>query len=414
MAVVAARACCMLALVLAPAGPLAAQWMPSGPLTLGGGSVVIGAEASVSVSVPEDQQYFNNSTDSYSLLRLVRLDVSAEWKVTSNVALVGDLRVLGGIDPEAGGWKVRPHAAFVRVRPWPGRMLAVQAGIIPPVFGSFSRRAYAAGNPLVGIPLAYHYLTSLRPDSLPASADEVLARRGRGWRVRHSIGSREFDNGVPVVDGLRYPTGVELAGSRGPIEGGIAFTSGSLSESWGRERARGAAISARAAARPAVGLVVGVSAARSGFVAGSLAARLAASGERSASSQSAFGLDLEYSWGHWLLRGEAVHSRWAIPAFDSPAIDSPLTALAAHLEARYRVLPGFYLASRVERLGFGRVTGSNGQPTPWEAPVSRVEIGGGYLLARNLLVKASYQRNSRDASLPSARGFFAAQLLAWF
>jgi hypothetical protein len=34
---------------------------------------------------------------------------------------------------------------------------------------------------LIGYPLAYQYLTSLRADSLPLNANELIAMRGRGW-----------------------------------------------------------------------------------------------------------------------------------------------------------------------------------------------------------------------------------------
>ena len=36
-------------------------------------------------------------------------------------------------------------------------------------------------------PLGYQYLTSLRYDALPASADELLNMRGRGWLSSFSI-----------------------------------------------------------------------------------------------------------------------------------------------------------------------------------------------------------------------------------
>src|SRR5438445_5776950 len=42
----------------------------------------------------------------------------------------------------------------------------VQIGRIPPTFGAFARRTYANDNPLIGYPLAYQYLTSLRADAL--------------------------------------------------------------------------------------------------------------------------------------------------------------------------------------------------------------------------------------------------------
>ena len=61
---------------------------------------------------------------------------------------------------------------------------------MPPDLRGVSRRhAYAADNPLIGYPLAYQYLTSLRPDALPASADELLRMRGRGWLSNFSVGN---------------------------------------------------------------------------------------------------------------------------------------------------------------------------------------------------------------------------------
>jgi hypothetical protein len=50
----------------------------------------------------------------------------------------------------------------------------------------------------------------------------------------------------------------------------------------------------------------------------------------------------------------------------------------------------------------------------WEAPVTRVEIGGGYSLMRNLLLKASYQHNVRDAGRTTHLNLGAAQVIFWF
>lgn len=395
-------------LLIALATPARAQWLPSGPITAAGGRVAIGVEASAGMATPEDDSYFNYTTDSYNLLRLFRLDASARWDVSSRVALLGDVRLDGAID--GGGWRVRPFAAFVRVRPWPGRPITVQAGIIPPVFGAFSRRGYGPDNPLIGMPLAYQYLTSLRPDALPASADDLLARRGRGWRIFYPVGSAKGDHGVPLVDGLRYPAGVEVFASRGPVEASAALTSGSLSESSGRERAVGPNLSARVAIRPTVSLALGLSGSRGGFVSGSVADGLGLDRDE-AGGQRAVGFDAEFSRGYWLVRGEIVRTTWTIPA--AQFLDGPLAALAAHVEARYRVLPGLYVAARAERLGFSRISGSAGR-LPWEAPVRRLEVGGGYALARNLLLKASYQHNERDTTYASTAGYASAQLLVWF
>jgi hypothetical protein len=46
--------------------------------------------------------------------------------------------------------------------------------------------------------------------------------------------------------------------------------------------------------------------------------------------------------------------------------------------------------------------------------VTRVEIGGGYYLRRNLVARVSAQRNRRDGGRVSSATFVAGQLLYWF
>ena len=43
----------------------------------------------------------------------------------------------------------------------------IQIGRVPPVIGAFARHAYGRDNLVIGFPLAYQYLTSLRPDAQP-------------------------------------------------------------------------------------------------------------------------------------------------------------------------------------------------------------------------------------------------------
>ena len=86
----------------------------------------------------------------------------------------------------------------------------IQAGQIPPSFGAYGRRGYqGTDNPFIGYPLAYQYLTSLRPDAVPATMADLLVMRARGWRTTYPIGSpeagpgRAADLGVPL--GHRRP-----------------------------------------------------------------------------------------------------------------------------------------------------------------------------------------------------------------
>src|SRR6266568_1851782 len=108
------------------AGLPAAPGLAGEPFSFAGGWLRLGGEASGTFSGP-DRAYFNYTDYERSNLRLFRLNLDAD----------------------------------------------VQAGRIPPVFGSYARRRYAADNPLPGMPLAYQYLTTLRPDALPSSADDL-------------------------------------------------------------------------------------------------------------------------------------------------------------------------------------------------------------------------------------------------
>ena len=91
----------------------------------------------------------------------------------------------------------------------------------------------------------------------------------------------------------------------------------------------------------------------------------------------------------------------------------PLSALATYVEGRYKIRPGLYAAARVDHLGFSEVTGSLGRET-WDAPVTRIEIGGGYSILRNLLLKLSCQHNTRDGGRVTTLNLGAAQLVYWF
>jgi hypothetical protein len=82
------------------------------------------------------------------------------------------------------------------------------------------------------------------------------------------------------------------------------------------------------------------------------------------------------------------------------------------VEGRYKIRPGVYAAARLDHLGFSSIAGSSG-PETWEAPVTRVEIGGGFSVQRNLLLKLSFQHNSRDGGRVRQANLGAVQIVFW-
>jgi hypothetical protein len=355
---------------------------------------------------PEDAGFFNYTDYEHSALRLFRADLSTAFTVNRHISFLTEVRD-ENIDT------LRAYAFYVRVRPWADHNFDIQAGRVPPTFGAFARRTYPSDNPLVGYPLAYQYLTSLRADALPWNADELLRMRTRGWLSSFSIGDQTPNEGVPLVTAFRWDTGVQLHGATDMFDAAVAVTTGTLSNPRLTDDNSAPQVTGRVSAHPVTGLVVGVSAARGPFVSSTAARGAVGDGHDRAFTQTAWGADVEYSRDYYLFRAETIWSAWKLPAVGMPFIDSPLTALSTYVEGRYKLRPGLYVAARADHLGFSDVVGSAG-PQSWEAPLTRVEIGGGYSLERNLLLKLSVQYNARDGGRVTHATYPAIQLVYWF
>jgi len=308
---------------------------------------------------------------------------------------------------------ISPYALYARIRPFPTRRLDVQIGRIPPTFGAFARRTYAADNPLVGYPLAYQYLTSVRADALPANADELLRMRGRGWLANYSVGNPAPGPGVPLVSAFRWDTGVQVHTGNDLVDATGSVTTGTLSNPEVTDDNGGRQFTGRVALHPVPGLAVGGSASRGAFVSQS-AVRAALSDARAGNfTQTAWGVDVEYSADYNLIRLETVVSRWTLPVVQAPLGELPLSAVATSVEGRYKIHPGLYLAARFDHLGFSDVEGAGGRQS-WDAPVSRWEFGGGYSVRRNLVLKLAYQRNVRDGGRVPTLNLGTTQVVFWF
>jgi hypothetical protein len=378
----------------------AAQMTPAEPIMLAGGAVTFGGDISATIG-PEDPGFFNYTDYEDSVLRMLRVDLTTSVRAGKHLSLHGELRSQNARMPRA-------YALYFRVRPWAERRFDIQIGRIPPTFGAFPRRNYETDNPLIGYPLAYQYLTSIRADAIPGSADELVQMRGRGWLATYSIPELTAAPGVPLVNALRWDTGVQGHVANDLLEFSASVTSGTLSNPLFRDDNAGRQFAARGVVRPIAGLIVGASGAHGPFVSREAARAAAGSEHDGAFSQTAWGGDVEYSRGYYVVRAETIVSRWTLPL-----IDDRLTAVATTVEGRYKIRPGFYVAARVDHLGFNRIATTTGSET-WDAPVTRYEAGGGYSIQRNLLMKLSVQHDQRDGGRTRTANLAAGQLVFWF
>jgi hypothetical protein len=369
--------------------------------------VSVGGELSATISRPDDIAFFNYTDYEHNALRVARMRLFGEWHVIPPLSAVIEIRTENG-----DGLQV--PALYVRWRPKAESGVVVQAGRIPPVFGAYPRRAYGRDNILMGVPLVYQYLTSLRPDALPASMDDVLRMRARGWRPTFPIGAQTLSTGIPLVSAAQWDTGVEGFWRRGWLDLAGAWTLGSPADPVVRETNSGRDWSGRAAIHLPDGLTFGVSGARAQWIARSVLDLLPVS-FREASIQRVIGTDVEYGFERLLVRAEWIRSSFELPIVTEP---DPLYALhswGGFVEARYRLHPRWQVAARLERLRFNKV---QGRATPalisWDAPVERVEGLIGFRATRRLEVRVGVQQDWRDGGRARERTYPALQVLYWF
>jgi hypothetical protein len=330
------RAACAALLAVGVSLPARAQRLPSEPLVLADGHVTVGGDASVTfgcdlgavstaAACADDVGFFNYTDYEHSTLRMLRLDLNAAVRAGGHLSVLGELRSENGGAPH-------PYAFYLRLRPWQRRNLDIQAGLVPPTFGAFARRTYATDNVLIGYPLAYQYLTSMRPDALPADADELLKMRGRGWLAAYTLGNPTPDRGLPIASAFRWDTGVQVHASTALLETTASVTTGSLGNPLVADDNAGKQIAGRVVIHPLPGLIVGASGARGPFLTRDASRSVESAGRNGAFTQVAFGTDAEYSRDYYLIRFETIVSSWTLPIAGTPAIGRPLRAVATSVE----------------------------------------------------------------------------------
>jgi hypothetical protein len=288
----------------------------------------------------------------------------------------------------------------------PASDLHIQAGKLPTPFGNFGQRAYAATNPLIGLPLMYHYFTSLRGNQLPADNADLLAHRGQGlssdFTGYSGGGAARAFSGLPMIYDPCWDFGVEAIGSIWRLEYLVALTQGTLSNprSSPGDNNDGKQVAAHLGFVPAIGTLIGASYARGPYLDQAVEVALAApSAKVEDFVQEIYGFDLEYSIRHLHLVGEFAVNRWEVPNIaDAQGRPQDLENYGWYLESKYKLRPGLFSAVRYSGLRFGKIDdGSDrGKKMSWDYDVDRWELGLGYYLTDGALSKLVWQLLSTD------------------
>ena len=105
------------------------------------------------------------------------------------------------------------------------------------------------------------------------------------------------------------------------VDATAAVTAGTLSHPLFSEDNAGKQIAGRVVLHPIAGLIIGASAARGPFLADTASRAAVGDGHNGDFTQTAWGGDIEYSRGYYLVRVETIFSEWTVPAVSAPLID---------------------------------------------------------------------------------------------
>jgi hypothetical protein len=383
-----------------------AQAPPGHAHELGRGGLAFGGEITAIVSPADEHAYFNYTDYDRDGLRMARVRLFGEWHLVDRLSIVGEVRT-------ENADHVSAPAFFVRWQPSAAHPVSIQAGRIPPVTGGHARRAYGRDNLVFGEPLAYQYLTSLRPDALPGTRADLLAMRARGWQPSYPLGSQALRPGLPLASASSWDTGVQLAWEPGAVSLAGAVTRGSPAAPVVRETNGGLMWSGRTAVTLPPGVTIGVSGARGEWL--SDQARAAAGLAGLDAMQSLLALDAEYGSGPVLVRAEWMRSTFGLP-MPGEARPLALGASAVFAEGRYRMHPRLQIGLRAEHLGFSTIALTPGGTATltWDAPVDRLEVAAGVRATRQLEVRVGWQHNWREGGRVRERGVPVAGAYYWF
>ena len=280
---------------------------------------------------------------------------------------------------------------------------SAQVGKIPTAFGTFAARSFAMVNPLIGVPLIYHYFSAIQGGSVAADNAAQLARRGDGYLP---------GRGLPILYDACWNSGVQVFGSRGIWTYALALTKGAVSNPTASDN-DGVQLVGRVGAQPTMGLKLGFSFALASYLNAGVAHSAAfPRGDRVEDYlQRLWGFDLEYARGHFQLVAEGVRNEWQVPNLTVDALGNT----GAYVEGKYELGPGFYYALRYGIIDFDEIADGAGGRRDWDFDTGRIETGFGYYLSRHTRVKALVQLNSWDKEASDRHDrFFAVELASAF
>jgi hypothetical protein len=276
-------------------------------------------------------------------------------------------------------YTVSLYGAYARFENVVPRYLNIQLGFLPTPVGTYAARTYSNINPLIGTPLVYNYHSALNPFAeIPVSSiDELIALRD----TRSNLG-------LPIIYDACWNSGIELYGSINKFGYSVGALAGSVSKPLQEQRKVVPQGTTRLSYAFDPGLAMGVSGYYGPYLFGDgFSDSLRQGKPLSDYRNSGAGYDVYVARGLAEVYSEGFYSRWEYPSLPT------IAAWSGYIEAKYKFLPGWYVAGRYDIFEPQEVPLSSGAKEKWDYAVRRVEFGLGYKVSRNVLTKLVNQIN---------------------
>jgi len=276
------------------------------------------------------------------------------------------------------------------------RNIFLEAGLIPMHDGIWASHTYSNKNPLVGIPMAQYWKTTMHGFMVPNDLDDLLSKRGQGqtgFVYADSSGVRgrpyaaapiTYDNcwnygafTLGTIGRFEYAAGVTLGAPATPVSG----SDSNENLTW----------HAKFGYLFAPGLKLWLSGARGAYLSRDVTPYLPEGTSVNDYYQNLLIMSGEWQWWRIAVIGEAYFNK-----FDTPVREAGLRNESYYLQAVYSMSAGVDLAARYDRMTFEKVSSSTGEVMSWDENQRRWEGGVGYHVTRELFVKGVVQATRGD------------------
>ena len=317
-----------------------------------------------------------------------RLEVLLDASIGPHVFFHATTRWDRGFDPgsrEDG--EIRLDDIFLRLRVFDDERLNFQLGKFPTIFGAWVGQEDFFDDPFLLAPLPYSQIIGIHSRNPAVLAPAILEARARGDLSPVSLLPKQ--NWASVIWGPSAATGAAAFGSLGRFDYAFEIKNAGLSsheDAWHPDSSDfdHPTFSVRAGFRPDAAWALGVSASRGPYLSIDTEPLMPGGIDPADLTQSTVGIDARWAHHDVIIAGEVIASEF------ETAAAGDLRTLGWFLQARWKAAPGFWLAGRVGQMVFNEADSSRGQDVEWNDTVWRAELGAGWRLTPNLLLKANY------------------------